>query len=89
VVQSNHMKKIVVGFSLEELETLLALADNQLFRMKFIDSKLPGHTGRPEELKNAQALVQRLKDVFKDAKGFKNTEQGHLKDHQLTLKRGA
>ena len=81
------MKKLVVDFSLEELEIILALADNQLFRMKYIDSKMPGHTSRPEELKAAQTVVQRLKDVFKNAKGFNNTEQGHLKEHQLTLKR--
>jgi hypothetical protein len=81
------MKKIAVGFSLEELETILAMADNQLFRIKYIDSKMPGHISRPEELKAAQSVVQLLRDAFKDAKGFKMTEQGHLKEHQLTLKR--
>ena len=64
------MKKIAVHLTLDELETILAMADNQLFRIKYIDSKMPGHRSHPEELRAAQSAVQVLQDAFKEAKGF-------------------
>ena len=66
------MKKLSVQFTLEELQELLELVDNQLFRMKFIDSKIPGHKPNPEKLRVASAAVQNLRDAFKTAKGFKS-----------------
>jgi len=63
------MKKINIQLSVEELQTLIMLTDNQLFRIKFIDPKLPGHTHNAEDLSRAQAVVGILKDVFKTAKG--------------------
>ena len=65
------MKKLSVQFTLEELQALLELVDNQLFRMKYIDSKVPGYKSDPEKLKSATSAVQALKDTFKTAKGFK------------------
>jgi hypothetical protein len=65
------MKKLSVQFTLEELQELLELVDNQLFRMKYIDSKIPGHRPNPEKLRHASDAVQALRDTFKTAKGFK------------------
>ena len=65
------MKKYSVQFTLEELQELLELVDNQLFRMKYIDSKIPGHKPNPDKLKAATTAVQNLRDTFKSAKGFK------------------
>ena len=65
------MAKLRVELTLEELQELVELVDNQLFRMKFIDTKLPGHRVNPEKVKTATAAVTVLKDVFKTAKGFK------------------
>jgi hypothetical protein len=65
------MKKLTVSFTLEELQELLELVDNQLFRMKYIDSKIPGHKPNPEKLRAASSAVQSLRDAFKTAKGFK------------------
>ena len=65
------MKKIAVHLSLEELQALLTLADNQLFRVKFIDPKMPGYVKRPDELRAAQAAVQALQTVLADVKGHK------------------
>jgi hypothetical protein len=65
------MKKYSVQFTLEELQELLELVDNQLFRMKYIDSKIPGHKPNPDKLKAATNAVQNLRDTFKNAKGFK------------------
>ena len=41
------MQRIPVKFSLEEMQALLEMVENQLFRMKFIDSKIPGHKPDP------------------------------------------
>ena len=47
------MAKITIQLTTEELQALLTLADNQFFRIKYIDPKLPGHKARPEELRAA------------------------------------
>ena len=65
------MKKIAIHLNIQELKTILMLADNQLFRMKFIDPKLPGHFNNGEQLRSAQAVVGILKDACKEASGFK------------------
>ena len=58
--------------SVDEVQALLELVDNQLFRMKFIDSKLPGHKSNPEKLQLATSAVTRLKDGFQKAKGLRS-----------------
>lgn len=65
------MAKLRIELSLEELQELVELVDNQLFRMKFIDTKLPGHKVNPEKVRTATAAVNVLREVFKTAKGFK------------------
>jgi hypothetical protein len=64
------MKKIAIHLTLQELKTIVMLADNQLFRMKFIDPKLPGHSNNAEELKAAQSVVGILRNACKEASGF-------------------
>jgi hypothetical protein len=63
------MQKISVSLTLAELESTVSMMDNQLFRMKFIDSKLPGHIHRPEALKTAEAASQVFQDALKSARG--------------------
>jgi hypothetical protein len=65
------MPKIAVKFDLAELQALLEVVETQLFRLKFIDPKYPGHQGNPEKLKVAASAIKSLKDVFVLAKGFK------------------
>ena len=67
------MAKIAIHLTVEELQALLTLADNQFFRMKYIDPKIPGHEERPEELRAAQSAVQVLQNALKAEKGFKQT----------------
>ena len=66
------MKKIRIELSVDELQTLVTMADNQLFRIKFIDSKIPGNVRNPEVLRSAQSAVQVLQDALKKEKGFKS-----------------
>ena len=65
------MKKISIQLSLEELQALLTLADNQLFRIKYIDPKMPGFVRHPEELERCKAAVGVLQDALNTAKGIK------------------
>ncbi|HEY1242927.1 MAG TPA: hypothetical protein VGF16_20335 [Bryobacteraceae bacterium] len=62
------MKKISVSLSIEELQALVTLADNQLFRVKYIDPKMPGYIVQPKELEVATSAVQILGDALKAAK---------------------
>ena len=73
VLKCIHMAKITIAFTVEELQALLTLADNQFFRMKYIDPKIPGHKERPDELRAAQSAVQLLQNAVKAEKGFKQT----------------
>lgn len=65
------MKKISVSLSLDELQALVTLADNQLFRVKYIDPKMPGYVVKPKELEVASAAVQVLGEALKAAKDAK------------------
>jgi hypothetical protein len=65
------MKKISVSLSLEELQALVTLADNQLFRVKYIDPKMPGYIVQPKELEVAISAVQVLGEALKAAKEAK------------------
>ena len=65
------MQQISLRMSLDEVQALLELVDNQLFRMKFIDPKIPGHKDNPEKLRLATTAVNRLKESFRNAKGIK------------------
>ena len=65
------MQQISLRMSVDEVQALLELVDNQLFRMKFIDPKLPGYREDPDRLRLATAAVNRLKESFQNAKGIK------------------
>ncbi|MBZ5580963.1 MAG: hypothetical protein LAQ30_01935 [Acidobacteriia bacterium] len=65
------MKKLSVQLTIEELQELVELVDNQLFRMKYIDPRLPGYRVNAVKVEAATSAVKALKDTFKAAKGFK------------------
>lgn len=65
------MKKISVELTLPELQAVVSLAEHQLFRVKFIDPKMPGYVSHPEELAISKAAVQVLQDALNNAKGLK------------------
>jgi hypothetical protein len=68
------MQTLAVKLDLDEVQALLELVDTQLFRIKFIDPKFPGHKGNPEKLLVASKAVKSLREVFNQAKGFKNRD---------------
>ena len=65
------MQQVSLKMNVDEAQALLELVDNQLFRMRFIDPKIPGHKDNPDRLRLATAAVNRLKDAFQSAKGIK------------------
>ena len=65
------MQEITVKLSLEEIQALLGMVENQLFRMKFIDTKLPGHKPNLEKQRGCASAVSTLQEAFKKAKGYK------------------
>ena len=56
-----HMKRINFAVTVDELRLLASLASDQLFRRQFIDPKMPGYKGNPEEVALGKALVGRMR----------------------------
>jgi hypothetical protein len=46
-----------------ELELLITLAADQLFRREFIDPKMPGHKNNPGEISLGKTLLGRLRSL--------------------------
>ena len=65
------MKKISVALTFDEAQALLKLAENQLFRVRHIDPKIPGYIVAPEQLEVADSAVQILANAVKTARPLK------------------
>ncbi len=55
------MTRITLKLTSKELELLTSLASDQLFRLEFIDSRLPGYNANLPELGLGKQLVARLR----------------------------
>jgi hypothetical protein len=58
------MKRINFPVTVEELRLLASLASDQLFRRQFIDPRMPGYKGSPEEVDLGKALVGRMRLII-------------------------
>jgi hypothetical protein len=72
------MAKITVQLTREELQALVTLTENQFFRMRFIDPKMPGYKARPDELRAAQSAVNILESALRKDKGFKTADPAKM-----------
>jgi len=54
---------ITLRFTATELETLIRLATDQLFRKEFIDSRMPGCHSSVAELNAGKQLLQRMRQA--------------------------
>jgi hypothetical protein len=81
---SMSMAKVNIALTVEQLQTLIMLADNQLFRVKFIDSKIPGNVRNPQAIREAQAVIQILQDAFNKEKGFTAKDEFVLKGNSAS-----
>ena len=68
-VRAKHMKRINFTVTVEELRLLASLASDQLFRRQFIDPRMPGYRGSPEEVDLGKALVGRMRLVIDEGNG--------------------
>lgn len=64
------MTLITVRLPEEEIELLIRLASEQLFRREFIDPKVPGHKARPDEVRMGKEVIRRLR-LLLDRDGLK------------------
>jgi hypothetical protein len=64
------LKKIKIELNPEELRILTTLAENQFFRMKYIDTRLPGYSIPLDKFKAAQSAVAMLTEAMKKERGF-------------------
>lgn len=60
------MKRINFEVTVEELRLLASLASDQLFRRQFIDPRMPGYKGSPEDLDLGKALLGRMRLMIGD-----------------------
>jgi hypothetical protein len=62
------MQSINVSLTVEQIKALLQIGQNQIFRMRFLDPKMPGYKIRPGELEAAESAVQALTVALKEEK---------------------
>ncbi len=67
------MTPISVKLKPAELELLIALAADQLFRREFIDPKMPGHKANQGEVSRGKELIGRLKAILDPAAARKKS----------------
>ena len=58
------MKLINFAVTVDELRLLTSLASDQLFRRQFIDPRMPGYKGSPEDVDRGKALVGRMRLII-------------------------
>jgi hypothetical protein len=60
--------KIRFQLSTGQLKAVATMLEDQLFRVKFIDPKLPGHKRNPEQLHDAESALEILKGSLQTAR---------------------
>ena len=63
-------KTIKIDLSAEELKVLATLAENQFFRMRYIDPRMPGYSISPETFRASQSATAVLSEAMKKERGF-------------------
>jgi hypothetical protein len=61
-------KNLGLHLTFAELEVLLPLATDQLFRNEFIDKRMPGFQKTREEVQAAKAIVSQIKERMIEAR---------------------
>jgi hypothetical protein len=60
------MKKIMIRMSQDEMRGVLSLADDQIFRLKFIDRKIPGYKYDLHRFESGVLGVEVLRNALKE-----------------------
>jgi len=61
-----------IRFALNDVEAklLATMAENELFRMRFVNPRLPGYLIDPDVLRHCQSVTMRLSEMTKKQKGL-------------------
>ena len=65
MASSDAPKTITITFTPEELRATVGLLEDQLFRVKFIDPKMPGREADRQRTRSAESALERLKAAGK------------------------
>lgn len=71
--KSAAMTLITVKLSEKQIELLIQLASEQLFRREFIDPKMPGHKAKPDEVRMGKEVIRSLR-LLLDRGGLKRAQ---------------
>jgi len=81
------IQSVTLTLSTEEVKALLQISKNQLFRLKFLDPKMPGYKSRPGELEAVETAVKTLEAALKSQKkvddGGWNTPMRRDRSHRV------
>lgn len=69
------MTLLTVRLTSKELELLIGLSSDQLFRREFIDSRIPGYLNNPSDIGAGKALVTRLRAVLEKGGARKTSSE--------------
>ncbi|HYP06897.1 MAG TPA: hypothetical protein VER03_11760 [Bryobacteraceae bacterium] len=60
-------QKVRLQLTVEQVKAVATLLEDQVFRVKFIDPKMPGYKKNPEQVLAAEAALAILKDSVKSS----------------------
>jgi hypothetical protein len=63
------MNKLTVRMARDQMRAVLSLADDQIFRLKFIDRKIPGYKYDAQKLESGVLGVEVLRQALKGEQG--------------------
>ena len=63
------MNKLTVRMAQDQMRAVLALADEQIFRLKFIDRKIPGYRYDAQKFESGVLGVEVLRQALKGEQG--------------------
>lgn len=60
-------QKVRLQLTVEQVKAVTTLLEDQVFRVKFIDPKMPGYKKNPEQVLAAESALALLKDSVKSS----------------------
>jgi hypothetical protein len=63
------MNKLTVRMTKDQMRAVLSLADDQIFRLRFIDRKIPGYKYDAQKLESGVLGVEVLRQALKGEQG--------------------
>ncbi len=79
-------RNVRIELSVEQLQANIRFLEDQIFRVKFIDPKIPGNRTNLEHINAAESALAVMQEALKTCSGPK-PEYGN--QHQLPTKSGA